>query len=182
MKYAINLFPHEQRSLREKIVYFCLHYLRYILVITQFVVILAFFIRFQVDQQIVDEQEKLVQKKAIIQVTEPLRAELERIQGRIKVQKALMKRQEDFGEQLAYMGSVFPKDLRLNSMSMTETSISLVGESTDYRIIRAFYTRLQEDKRFAKVELISVRRVKGKYEFNFQLTNFKPKAANPPHG
>src|SRR3989344_1059273 len=72
MKYTTNLFPQKQQSSLEKITFFALHYLRYILVITQFVTICVFFYRFKVDQEIVNLKDTLIQKKAIVDTTQNL--------------------------------------------------------------------------------------------------------------
>lgn len=72
MKYRINLLPQKETPLTEKIVYFALNYLRYIIVITQLVVIAVFFYRFQIDQKIIDLKESVDQKKEILQIVLPL--------------------------------------------------------------------------------------------------------------
>ncbi|MDO8741626.1 MAG: hypothetical protein Q7J11_00595, partial [Candidatus Roizmanbacteria bacterium] len=57
MKYKINLLEKKETSLLDKLTFFGLNYLRYIIVITQLVVIGVFFYRFQIDQSIIDLKE-----------------------------------------------------------------------------------------------------------------------------
>ena len=68
----INLFPVSERTFSEKVLYFSLHYLRYIIVLTQITVIAVFFFRFKVDQEIIDLKEKVTQKQEIFKITKPL--------------------------------------------------------------------------------------------------------------
>ncbi|MFS8159061.1 MAG: hypothetical protein ACMG6E_02395, partial [Candidatus Roizmanbacteria bacterium] len=68
----INLIPHKEKKFAEKVVYFLLHYLRYILVITQIVVILVFFLRFKIDQNVIDLEESYNQKQEILKLASPI--------------------------------------------------------------------------------------------------------------
>ncbi len=57
MKYKINLLLKKEEGILDKIYIFLVNYLRYIIVITQFVVIGVFFYRLQVDQRVIDLKE-----------------------------------------------------------------------------------------------------------------------------
>ena len=65
MKYKINLITRRKEKVVDKVIYFVMNYLRYILVITQIIVIGVFFYRFKIDQEMVDLQEAVQQKKEI---------------------------------------------------------------------------------------------------------------------
>jgi len=72
MRYNINLIEKKEVSLLDRLIFFCLNYLRYIIVITQLVVIGVFFYRFQIDQRIIDLKEGVDQKKEIVKIVLPL--------------------------------------------------------------------------------------------------------------
>ena len=63
MKYQINLLQEKEKDISGKIIYFALHYLRYILVVTQIVVIAVFFYRFKIDQEVIDLRDELKQNR-----------------------------------------------------------------------------------------------------------------------
>ncbi|PJB87766.1 hypothetical protein CO083_05355, partial [Candidatus Roizmanbacteria bacterium CG_4_9_14_0_8_um_filter_34_12] len=63
MKYKINLLLPKEKNWLDKVIYFGLNYLRYILVITQTVIIMVFFYRFKIDQEIVDLKDAVKQKQ-----------------------------------------------------------------------------------------------------------------------
>ena len=72
MRYKINLLEKKDIGLLDKLTFFSLNYLRYIIVITQLVVIGVFFYRFQIDQKIIDLKEGVEQKKEIVKIVLPL--------------------------------------------------------------------------------------------------------------
>ena len=93
MKYAINLFP-SKRSFLSVLTNFLVYYLRYALVITLFVIVVIFFLRMQLDQKLIGEQQKLSQKKAIVHATEGIRSDLEKIQNKVKDISSILKKQD----------------------------------------------------------------------------------------
>src|SRR3989344_8661356 len=96
MKYKINLIPKKEETLGERFLYFASHYLRYIIVITQLVVIGVFFYRFQVDQRVIDLKEAVGQKKEIIEIVLPLLTEATRIDQKQNEIKNIINNQEKF--------------------------------------------------------------------------------------
>jgi len=68
MRHRINLLEKKEQSLLDRLTFFGLNYLRYIIVITQLVVIGVFFYRFQIDQRIIDLKEGVEQKKEIVNI------------------------------------------------------------------------------------------------------------------
>src|SRR3989338_3791905 len=90
--YDINLFARKKKSFADKLLFFLLHYFRYIIVITQIVVIGVFFYRFRVDQKIIDLKESFRSKQQILALTVPLIDEAQATQDSAgKIQKLLDK-------------------------------------------------------------------------------------------
>ncbi|MFZ2026464.1 MAG: hypothetical protein WAV30_04220, partial [Microgenomates group bacterium] len=98
MKYKINLLPEKEKDLLDKSIYFVLHYLRYVLVITQIVVISVFFYRFKIDQEIIDLKDELQQKQEIVAVSEPLLKEAEIVDIKTKQTREILVDQARFAE------------------------------------------------------------------------------------
>jgi len=84
MKYQINLLPKKEKDFVDRGIYFALHYLRYVLVLTQIVVIAVFFYRFQIDQEIIDLKDELTQKQEIVAVSAPLLSEAQVVDVKTK--------------------------------------------------------------------------------------------------
>lgn len=174
MKYKINLLPPKELSLKEKITYFALNYLRYIIVITQLIVIIVFFYRFQIDQKIIDLKEEVDQKKEIIKTVKPLLDEAKVINEKSKMIKTVIQDQKKLQEMLAYLLSLFPETIILNKMEITNVSdIKLSGITTNVAHLQMFKKQLENDKRFKKVELTDIHKEFDNFTFNLNLLSYE---------
>lgn len=173
MKYKINLLTLKKETLSDRVVYFALHYLRYILVITQIVVIIVFFIKFKVDQEIIDLKESVSQKQEIIAVSKPLIDEAQRINRQIGEISTIVTEQDNLREAFNYILSVFPADLYLSSLSIRGTKFVLTGMSANPNAIRFFLNRLQKDARFESIALKNIQKKDDGLYFSFDLDTYK---------
>lgn len=173
MKYKINLMPRKETPLLERLVYFSLNYLRYIIVITQLVVIGVFFYRFQIDQRIIDLKDAVDQKKEIVQIVLPLLNEASRIDKKTTQIENIIKIQNDFQGMLKYLLSVFPQTASLDTLEISSTMIKLTGSATDPRHLQAFYALLKKDQRFTDVQFQNIKKSDNGYDFTMTLSNFK---------
>ncbi len=165
--HGINLLPEKSRNFTEKVLYFALHYLRYIIVITQIVVITVFFFRFTIDQQIVDLKEKVNQKQEIIKLTAPIVVEAHEVSGKMDYIKKQTTLQDKF---LANINSVFssvPKEISLFELDISDKSVTLRGKSTTIEAVRYINAILQKRPGFKKVRIDTV--VKSQDGFIFSI-------------
>lgn len=176
MKYRINLFPQKEKSLLDKIIYFSFNYLRYILVITQIVVIGVFFYRFKVDQEIVDLKDAFSQKQEIMAVSEPLIKEAAAVERKTSFVSTIVSGQQQLKESLVYLFSIFPKKLSLNRLSVSENGDYLLsGTTNDPNAVKLFFKRLNDDKLFTNVLLNHLTKEQFNFSFSFTLKDYKPK-------
>ena len=172
MKYRINLLPQKETPLTEKIVYFALNYLRYIIVITQLVVIAVFFYRFQIDQKIIDLKESVDQKKEILQIVLPLLNQANNIDKKTMAVKDIFIKQQTFQEMLKYLLSIFPSAINLTDFEASVDSLKLTGVSTDSHQLQSFYFLLKKDNKFDNVNLDSIKKIENGYSFKINLNGF----------
>lgn len=176
MRYEINLFPRKEVEIVSKTQYFVSHYLRYILVLTQFVVICVFFYRFSIDQLIIGEKEKLAQKRAIIIATKPLRDEMIKTQKSIKSVQTIFGIQDKWRSKIDYLLSVFPADVTLASLKDEGDTLRFTAVAKSPEIIKKMYGRILADKQFNKVQFGSFTiKNKTEYQFDMVLDQYKPK-------
>jgi len=169
MKYSINLLSKKELSIIDKLVYFSLSYLRYVIVITQLIVIGVFFFRFKIDQNIIDLREALDQKKEIIQVVMPLLSQAESIDKNTKELKIIVNQQEDFLSSLNYLLSVFPETITLKKLDINEKSINMLGSAVDPNQLRSFYAILKKEGKFKSVNLSNIKKNQLGYSFAINL-------------
>ena len=144
MKYKINLLEKKETSLVDKLTFFGLNYLRYIIVITQLVVIGVFFYRFQIDQKIIDLKERVNQKKEIAQIVLPLLNEAVKIDKKALIIEKTIAKQKNFSTMLEYFISSFPETITLTNMEIKDESIKVTGDANDPKHLQAFYLLLKK--------------------------------------
>ena len=166
--YQINLYHRQIESPVDKLIYFALHYLRYIIVLTQIVVIAVFFARFQLDQEIIDLKEKIGQKQEIIKVTKPLVEQAKSMSNRINEAQKYLKKQEEFLQIFAFLVNNVPRNIQLQEVMINNRSVNIKGVSVDLRSIVLYYNKLSENKIFSGIELKSINKTDiANFEFSF---------------
>jgi len=166
-KYQINLKPKEAQSFSDKLIYFFLHYLRYVIVMTQIVVISVFFFRFQVDQEIIDLKESIGQKEEIIKVTKPLVTDAKLINSKITTIKTLLADQNRDSSLISYLFTSIPQDIILKSFKFEEKAITVQGNAVAVSAIKNFVSITESQKQFKKVTINDV--VKDSSGFSFSI-------------
>lgn len=173
MKYKINLLPEKKRDFLDKSIYFVLHYLRYILVITQIVVISVFFYRFKIDQEIIDLKDSLQQKQEIVAVSDPLLKEAEIVDLKTKQIREIVVNQAQFSESFTYFLDTFPLHLTIKQLSVQGSTYQFDATTTDPETIRSYLARLKQDKRFKVITLGSIKRNGVEFSAPIVLSDFQ---------
>lgn len=175
MRYQINLLQEKEKDISGKIIYFALHYLRYILVLTQIVVIAVFFYRFRIDQEVIDLRDELMQKEEIVEVSNSLLQEASGVDIKTREIRDILVKQDSFQQMYAYFLSVFPSDLSIDRLQITENSMEFEAVTGNPAIVKNFLARLNSDKAFATIELGSIRREESQFRCPFRMKGFIPK-------
>jgi Tfp pilus assembly protein PilN len=173
MKYRINLITIKKDKLANQLLDFIASYLRYILVITQIVVIIVFFYKLKTDQEIVDLEESITQKQEIFNVAKPLIDEYLLYIYKNNQIEIFLSKQDQLQSQLDYLLAQFPKDVFLTKMGYIHDELTITGYSTNPDLIRSFYYQLQQDKRFNKLNFESITRNNTGFVFGMKLAGFK---------
>ncbi len=172
MKYNINLLEKKEQDFLRKILYFLLNYLRYVLVITQLIIIGVFFFRFSVDQSIVDFKDSIRSRQEIIRVTNPIIQEIDKADFQLKEIQKLISSQSLFTQMMEYTFAEFPASIVLSQLVIDSNSMDLTGSAQNARDLQSFYAKLQRDKRYETIELENVKRVEDGYTFTMKLKKF----------
>lgn len=174
-RYQINLISSRRKEKPlDRLVYFSLYYLRYVLIITQMVVIFVFLYKFSVDQKIVDLQETLSQKQEIVKVSSPLIKEARAADFAINQIKSLISSQENYSAMMKYLFSEFPAALTLDKFDYEEESIVFSGSTANVQVLKSYYSRLKKEAKFKKINLKSITKSEGRIGFAFELLDFAP--------
>lgn len=172
MRYKINLLEKKDISLIDQLTFFGLNYLRYIIVITQLIVIGVFFYRFQIDQRIIDLKESVEQKKEIVQIVLPLLNEAAKIDKKSLVISEVLTRQKKFSEMTNYFIGLFPETITLTKMEIKDESIKIVGQAINIQHLQSFYVLLKKENKFKSVNLKNIKKTGTGYNFELFLEKF----------
>lgn len=173
MKYTINLLPKPEETVVDKAVYFSFHYLRYILVMTQFVVVCVFFYRFRVDQEIVDLKDNITHKQEIINATRSMLEEVKDIDTQLTRTSNIISEQDTMNLMFSYILAIKPPSVTFNQMKVSSDAIHVVGLAEDVQSVKIFYDSLTADERFETILFNDIKREEEGYTFVFTLQNFK---------
>ncbi|MEK9169817.1 MAG: PilN domain-containing protein [Patescibacteria group bacterium] len=172
MRYKINLLEKKELNLLDKLTLFGLNYLRYIIVITQLVVIGVFFYRFQIDQRIIDLKEGVEQKKEIVKIVLPLLNEAAKIDKKTLIIDDTLLKQKKFSEMVDYFLTSFPETIILTNMEVKEGSIRVTGNAGEIQHLQAFYILLKKENKFQTVSLQNIKKIETGYNFVLILEKF----------
>ncbi len=172
-RYQINLLSSKKEKSVDRLIYFSLHYLRYILVITQIVVIAVFLYKFRVDQKIIDLSELVDQRKEIVSVSQPLIKEARAANFTIEQSRGILDKQNEFSSLFTYLFSRFPNDLTLKQFEINSSTATLTGVTQNIDILKSFYFRLKKEAKFKSVVLKNISKKEAGLEFSFDLSDYR---------
>jgi len=175
MKYNINLTKHKEKTLEERVVFFSLNYLRYIIVITLLVVIGVFFYRYAVDQQVVDLSDQVDEKEKIIQVSDPLIKEGEKLSKMTGIIASVLVRQNSFRGMIDYLTQTIPQGVSLAKLTARENTVAIEGDSRSINDIKLMVERIRQEKRFKEIKLMSVEKKVNSFYFQLALKGYLPR-------
>lgn len=164
----INLLPKKKISLDAKIIYFGLHYLRYIIVLTQIIVLVVFFYRFKVDQEIIDLKEQVEERKEIITVAKTMLSEALIVSEKTKYTKTIIEDQKKMDERIDRAFAYLPKQVTLTSVKFDDKKTYLQGYSLDEESIKLFYDRISQVVE-SDANMKNIANVKGLYTFDLEF-------------
>lgn len=152
----INLLPQEEfkATTPGRILTWLMSTFRYIVIVTEMIVMGAFMSRFWLDAQSNDLNDTLAQKTAIIQSTSDFENDFKTTQSQLKVISEL--RGTPANSVLSKIASHLPKDVVLTSYSLTGNNVKAQGVSSSERSIAQFIANLESNEDLSDVSLTQV--------------------------
>lgn len=172
MKYQINLLGKRKEKTFDRVIYFALNYLRYILVMTQIVVIMVFLSKLSIDQKIIDLQESVDQKKEIVTVSQPLLDEAKKADFETRQIEAVLNNQDRRNDSIDYALAQFPSNMFMKRMQVDSDSMDIEAIITDIQTVKAYVQRLQKENKFKTVRLLTISKTDEGLEALIELKGF----------
>ena len=172
--WRINLLPKDNlgSTLADKLLLWATTYGRYIIVLTEFVVILVFLSRFKFDQELTDLHEEISQKRAIIQATKNIEISFVNLQERLGEIKINKKFNDKYLVVLRFLTDNTPQDITLNNLSFNNKNLSLTGSSLSEKSLSRLANAFSTSPYFENVNIgnISINKETGSTGINFSLS------------
>ncbi len=168
----INLLPREdfESTFAGFFLKWALSYGRYIIIITQIIVLGVFFMRFKLDREHVDLRESIQQKQALFSSVKEVEDEIKKIQDRLSKIKSLEENQITPLSILNFLQENTPTQIRYLSVDITSEKLVLKGTGVNLKSLSALLMVLKTSEKFSEISLDSVKReLDG--SVNFELTS-----------
>jgi len=172
-KHDINLLVNREpdKSFHEQLLSWAITYGRYIIIITQIMVLTVFFGRFKLDRDFTDLQDLLKQKQAIVQSFAELETEIRRVQEKLSHIATIEKDQSLPSSLFAAFATNAPSDARFTSLSYEGDTVRFAATVATLRSFNAFLYQVQKDGWLTDLVLEDItRRGDGRVEFRMHAT------------
>lgn len=169
---TINLILREQdESLSGQLLAWAFTYGRYIIIITQIVVLSVFFLRFKLDRDHTDLKEAVTQKQALIQSVADLEAEIRRVQERLSHIRSASDSQYDLIEIVTFLQEKTPSDVVFANLNISVDAVEFQATADSLTSFTLLLRELQKDTRFTEISLENIQRQNdGKVEFGIHAS------------
>ncbi len=169
-QFEINLLPKKKNKVADRLLHFVLYYFRYIIVITQIVVIGVFFFRFRVDQQVIDLKEAFKQKQQILAVTIPIVEEAREVSVKADKVSEIITQQETVLARTSFLLKNLPEDTSLFRLESSDDSVTIEGQSLNVFSVRALHRKIALREGFESASITSIQPLQdGSFSFTIQI-------------
>lgn len=155
-KSFVNLLPRTdfETSFGGKFLHWAIFYGRYLIILTEIVVILAFFLRFGVDAQLSSVNDAIGGKKNIIAANLKFEATYLGIQNRLNTVGKIVST-TPYWQTLESVTNQIPEGVKITTMTMTDHEFNLAGNG-DQASFNTLVDRMLAQKTFKNVSLSNI--------------------------
>lgn len=164
----INLIVKEgtEESFSGQVLAWAITYGRYIIIITQIIVLSVFFLRFKLDREHTDLKESVSQKQALVESISDLEMDIRRIQERLSKIGSITTNQLVFLKILRFLQDKTPSNTVFTLLNLSTDKISFSAVTGNLRSFNFLLRQLQQDNKFSEVTLEDLaRRTDRKIDF-----------------
>lgn len=155
----INLLPQEEfaASTTGRILHWLLSTFRYLVIVTEMVVIAAFISRFYFDSRNADLDDEIAQKQEYIEAYSSFEQEFRTTQNKLQILSLATSRGDVASGLAETIVAKLPVDIQLETISLGEdTEIQISGASLSEQSIQQLVVNLSADSKFSSVGLLQV--------------------------
>ena len=157
-KNTIDLLPQEswEKTSFGKVLKWILNVGRYIVIITELIVILAFFSRFKLDRDLTNLNEQIEKKQAVIQSHQDFEKEFRFLQTRLSNISSLHQEQASTTEIIKQVSSLIPIEVTLDKITVDQNQVKLSALALSESGLAAFLGNLKSSPYFKNLDLSNI--------------------------
>lgn len=157
-QHQINLLPKDEfeSSTVGKLVKWAVGVGRWVVVLTEFIVICAFLSRFYFDTQLANYFDEVKQKKAMVDSALTFEDKFRQIQNKTKIVKEILARESKSSIILNEVNSLLPLDTFLTEVGINDTKLTLGGYALSENGLNIFLQGLISSPQLTTVNLNNV--------------------------
>lgn len=180
----INLLPLDEfeKSIVGKAMKWALSAGKSIVIVTEFVVILAFLSRFKLDRDLNDLNEVILQKQAVVESFVETEATMRKFQDKLAVVSEGDSASIGFGTIWGKLGSITPSDTFYDSIEMGKGRLVLKGVAGSESGFGSLIDQLKKDATYSQIQLSDVELSQKKGGVSFTISATTPTKAPARRG
>lgn len=164
----INLVerPDENISFSNQFLSWAFSYGRYIIIITQIIVLSVFFLRFKFDREHADLKESVSQKQAILESVKDLENEINGLQGKLSDIRKIVSIQKIPVNIIRFLQDNSPTDTSYSNINYSNNQLTFTATTNSLKSFSTLLKNIQSEDKFSEVNLEDIQRRKtGRIEF-----------------
>ncbi len=164
----INLVeqPDENSNLSSQFLSWAFSYGRYIIIVTQIIVLSVFFLRFKFDREHADLKESVSQKQAILESVKDLENEIKGLQVKLSDIRKIVTSQEIPVNILRFLQDNSPTDTSYSNINYSNNQLTFTATTNSLKSFSTLLKNIQSEDKFSEVNLEDIQRKKnGRIEF-----------------
>jgi len=129
---------------------------RYIIILTELVVILAFLSRFKLDYELSVLTSKIEGKVSLLEANSPIEREFKSKQARLEAVKKILTKRISASETMDSIAVKTPPEVKLTEMTINGNEVEIDANSFSEKEMGEMIAALDGDKRWSSVEISSI--------------------------
>ena len=155
----------------EQLLSWAITYGRYIIIITQIIVLSVFFARFKLDRDYSDLKDSLTQRQVLVESMSDVENEIRRVQKKLSNISTITQNQDYPVKILQFFQNNSPTDINFLSLNIEKGRVDFSATVETLRSFNFLLSQLQKDNLFTDIQLADIQRRKdGKIEFKIYST------------
>jgi hypothetical protein len=143
---------------------------RWIVVLTEFVVICAFLSRFYFDTKLANLFDVIRQKKAMVSSMADFEREFLLVQEKTKIIKGILAEERKPSATVIQISQLIPMDVTLSAIQIDRNTLRISGTSLSEQGINVFLTGIKRQPNFYQINLGTINQKEYSPDINFEIT------------